>query len=318
MKRNLCYAACFLLAATMAFAATTPKTFEAGKKAKVTGMIQSRNGDAITILEKKTNTVAIVNVTDSTTFVRKKGTFKFRKSDMDVAAMVPGLTIDAEGVGNAKGQLDASKVSFSPDDFAVEVAEEKQIEANKAAASNAQATADVGVAEGAVAQASADQAQASANRAQKTANAAGATAVMDADAVAMVNKRVSDMADYKTMVQGVIWFPTGQSSLSPDDKKMLDKLASDAMALNNYMIEVSGYASSTGTKEENQKLSDARATAVVMYLRNKANVPMRRFLVPAGYGASHAVAPNSDTEGRQINQRVDVKVIVNKGLNEGM
>ena len=38
-----------------------------------------------------------------------------RRSDMDVTAMVPGLTISAEGVGNAKGQLDASKITFDPD-----------------------------------------------------------------------------------------------------------------------------------------------------------------------------------------------------------
>ena len=59
--------------------------------------------------------------------------------------MVPGLTIDVEGVGNAKGQLDASKISFDPDTFAVEVAEEQQIEANKAAAAQAQSTANQGV-----------------------------------------------------------------------------------------------------------------------------------------------------------------------------
>ncbi len=58
--------------------------------------------------------------------------------------------------------------------------------------------------------------------------------------------------------------------------------------------------------------------AVTDYLRNSANVPMRRILTPAGYGATHAAAPNSDSQGRDINQRVDVKVLVNKGLTEGI
>jgi hypothetical protein len=44
---------------------------------------------------------------------------------MDVTALVPGLNIEAEGVGNSVGQLDAQKISFSPDDFAIEVAEEQ-------------------------------------------------------------------------------------------------------------------------------------------------------------------------------------------------
>ena len=58
-------------------------------------------------------------------------------------------------------------------------------------------------------------------------------------------------------------------------------------------------------------------SAVVNYLRQKGNVPMRRFLLPAGYGASHPAAENSDAQGRALDRRVDVKVLVNKGLAEG-
>jgi outer membrane protein OmpA-like peptidoglycan-associated protein len=83
------------------------------------------------------------------------------------------------------------------------------------------------------------------------------------------------------------------------------------------MIEVAGYASSTGTKAENLKLSDERTAAVANYLRDSANVPMRRILLPAGYGATHPEASNQTAEGREINRRVDVKVIVNKGIEEG-
>ena len=40
---------------------------------------------------------------------------------------------------------------------------------------------------------------------------------------------------------------------------------------------------------------------------------MRRILVPAGYGATHPAAENSDSQGRALNRRVDVKVLVNGG-----
>jgi outer membrane protein OmpA-like peptidoglycan-associated protein len=316
--------ALILLLAGVTYAATPTKKFEAGKKAKVTGTIVSRNGDLVTIRVKKESTSATVNITDNTKIGRDKS-FRLRKEEEDVTAMVPGLTISAEGVGNSSGQLDASKISFNPDTFAVEVAEEQQIEANKAAASNAQTTANQGVAAAGQAQTSANQAQSSANQAQGTANqagqlaaAAGAGAVMDAEAISLVNKRVSDLGDYKTVVEAALFFDPDQASLSADDKKTLDKLAADAMSTQNYMIEVAGYASSTGTKAQNQKLSDERASAVTQYLRNSANVPMRRILAPAGYGATHAAASNSDPEGRDINRRVDVKVLVNKGLNEAI
>jgi outer membrane protein OmpA-like peptidoglycan-associated protein len=83
------------------------------------------------------------------------------------------------------------------------------------------------------------------------------------------------------------------------------------------MIEVAGYASSTGSKAIDQQLSNDRAASVTDYLRNTDNVPMRRILVPAGYGASHPAAANDTSLGRDINQRVDVKVLVNQGLAEG-
>lgn len=221
-------------------------------------------------------------------------------------------------MGNAKGQLDASKIAFSPADFAIDVAEEQQIQANKAAAGKAQSTANQGVAAAGEAQTSANQAQTSANQAQNTANQAGAVAVMDAAAVQMVNTRVSDLGDYKTVVEAGVYFATGKSTLDDAAKADLGKLADLAMQTEGYMIEVAGYASSTGTKQINQQLSQARAAAVTNYLRQAKNVPMRRFLVPAGYGATHPAATNKDAQGRDLNQRVDVKVIVNKGLNEGM
>jgi outer membrane protein OmpA-like peptidoglycan-associated protein len=317
-KRVLCGAIGFFLLGSLVYAATPTQKFEAGKKAKVTGTIVSRNGDLVTINVKKEGTTAIVNITDDTKVEREKGTLRLRKSDMDMTAMVPGLTITAEGVGNAKGQLDASKIKFNPDVFAIEVAQEQQIQSNKAAAGQAQSTANQGVAAAGAAQSSANTAQKSANAAGDVAVAAAAGAMMNADDIAKVNKRVSDLGDYNTVVEAALFFDSGKSVLSADDKAVLDKLASDAKALDNYMIEVAGYASSTGTKALNQKLSDERATAVTQYLRNTANVPMRRILAPAGYGASHPAATNTDAQGRDINRRVDVKVLVNKGLEPGM
>jgi outer membrane protein OmpA-like peptidoglycan-associated protein len=299
------------------------QTLEAGKKAKVTGVIQSRNGDLVTIRANKTGATVVVSLTDDTKIERKKD-FRLRRADMDVTAMVPGLTIDVDGVGNAKGQLDANKVTFDPNVFAVEVAEEQQIQANQRSAAKAQSTANQGVSAAGQAQSSADQAQGSADQAQSSANqagqmaaTAGVVAVNDAQAVALVNQRVSDLADYKTVAEADLFFNAGQATLSDSDKAALSKLASDAAAIQNYMIEVAGYASSTGTKSENLMISDERASVVANYLRDSANVPMRRILLPAGYGASHPAVGNQTAEGRDINQRVDVKVIVNKGIEEG-
>src|SRR5277367_6900334 len=68
--------------------------FEPGKKTKVTGTIQSRNGDLVTIREKKTGDIAVIDLTDTTQIERKRD-FRLRRADMDITAMVPGLTIEA-------------------------------------------------------------------------------------------------------------------------------------------------------------------------------------------------------------------------------
>jgi len=90
-QRLLYLPALILLLASFAHAATPTKKFEAGKKAKVTGTIVSRNGDLVTVKEKKESTSAIVNITDDTKIEREKS-FRLRKAHMDVTAMLPGLT----------------------------------------------------------------------------------------------------------------------------------------------------------------------------------------------------------------------------------
>jgi outer membrane protein OmpA-like peptidoglycan-associated protein len=149
------------------------------------------------------------------------------------------------------------------------------------------------------------------------AEAAGSVAMMNAGAVEMVNKRVSDLDDYQTVAEAAIFYPTGQYTLDAPAKADLDKLAALALSTDGYMIEIAGYASKTGTKSTNQQLSEDRAAAVANYLRNQGNIPLRRILAPAGYGSTHPLAENTDPQGRELDRRVDVKLMVNKGL-QGM
>ena len=315
--QRLCGA--LLTVVTLASVAYAQTSFTSGEKAKVKGTIMSRKGDLVKVQDTKTGTSAIVEITDDTKIVRNKSNMLFRRhEDMDVTAMVPGLTINAEGIGNSSNQLEASKITFSPDEFAIEVAQQQQISANKTATADAQSTANQGVTAAGAAQSSADQAQTTANQAGSTAQAAGTVAVMNSAAVQMVNKRVSDLDDYQTVAEAAIFYPSGQYALDAAAKADLDKLAALALSTDGYMIEIAGYASKTGTKALNQQLSEDRASAVANYLRSRGNIPMRRILAPAGYGATHPDAENTDPQGRELNRRVDVKLMVNKGLQGAM
>jgi len=285
-----------------------------GQKTKFTGTIISRESQLVKIQDKN-GSVRVVAITDSTKIERQRGKGGFWGGHkMNSAALVPGLTVQVQGMTNADGTVEAREVTFRPDAFAVTVAQEKQIEDNRAAVGKAQTTADQGIANAAAAQSSADNAQSTADQGLSTAQSATAAAAQNEVAVKAVNQRLSDLGDYATVAELGVYFRDGSSVLSGEDKASLDQLVAANSNVNGYVIQIAGYASSTGSKQYNQRLSERRAAAVAQYLRENANVSPWRIIVPAGYGATHPVASNSDANGQAMNRRVEVKVLVSKGL----
>ena len=309
-----------ILITSFAFAATgKTRQLTPGEKAKMSGLILSRHGDLVRVREKRSHEVITVSIGDATQIERKNHKFPFyRHTDMDVTALLPGLTIEAEGIGNSNGQLETSKVSFTPDDFAIEVAQQQQLLANKAAAYNAQSTADQAAIEAGAAQSSADQAQNLADQATSQAEAAGVVGLADAAAIAAIDQRVSDLDDYKIESENDVFFDRDSAVLKGEAKPALADLAKLAKSFHGYLIEISGYASNTLGSKTDQKLSEERAAAVARYFYEVQNIPMRRILIPVGYGSTHRLANNTGVVGRELNRRVDVKVLVNKSLEEGL
>lgn len=78
--------------------------------------------------------------------------------------------------------------------------------------------------------------------------------------------------------------------------------------------EVTGYADSTGSAAMNTKLSEDRAKAGVIYLVQQGSVPIRHIVAPGAMGEYGPAAPNETKAGRSENHRVEVKVLVNKGI----
>jgi len=316
----LCAIAIVLITSS-AFAATNNKTRQLvqGEKAKVSGLIVSRDGDLVRIRDKRSQEVITVSIGDTTHIERKKHKFPFRRhTDLDVTALLPGLTIEAEGVGNSNGQLEASKISFTPDDFAIEVAQEQQVLANKTSAQNAQSAANEAATAASTALSSADQAQNSADQASVQAEAAAVVGLADAAAIATVDQRVSDLDDYEIESENDVFFDRDSAVLKEEAKPALADLARVAKSFHGYLIEISGYASNALGNKTDQKLSEERAAAVARYFYEAQNIPMRRILMPVGYGSTHPVASNAHAEGRELNRRVDVKVLVNKSPEEGL
>src|SRR4029079_9637807 len=129
-------------------------------------------------------------------------------------------------------------------------------------------------------------------------------------------ERVSSLDDYDVQETTSVTFRTNSAVLSPEAKSQLDALAAKAMNARAYMIEVAGHTDSTGSDAKNFRLSQQRAEAVVQYLAVQHKIPLRRFVTPMGYGKTEEVVDNTTAEGRSQNRRVDVKMIINRGMNQ--
>jgi outer membrane protein OmpA-like peptidoglycan-associated protein len=107
----------------------------------------------------------------------------------------------------------------------------------------------------------------------------------------------------KAIVLDGIVFAVGKSDVTPASESVLEK-AYNTLAQNpEIVVEIRGYTDNTGKKASNVKLSQARADAVKTWLVGRGIAPER--VTTKGYGPENPVAPNTTTEGKQKNRRIE-------------
>ncbi|MCC6745461.1 MAG: OmpA family protein [Acidobacteria bacterium] len=276
------------------------RTIAAGQKAKIKGTIISRDADTITLRDGSGMDV-IVEITDRTT-VASKGGFLRRGTNYDVTSLLRGLTIEAEGRGNASGQLTAEKIRFSKDDLETARSIDSRVSPVEGRVTKVEA-----------------QNEALAGQVDEL-NEVSKNMRTDIDTnreeIARTNERISSLDDYLVQDLATVYFKLNSAVLSPEGMAELDVLAQKALATRGYMVEVTGFADSTGNQQKNRVLSQKRADAVVRYLAETYDIPLRRMITPFGYGDLKPVADNDTIEGRSQNRRVEVKILVNRGLTQ--
>ena len=132
------------------------------------------------------------------------------------------------------------------------------------------------------------------------------------------NQRIAALDDYVVQSTATVNFRVGSAVLSPEAKAQLDEVATASQTLKGYTIEITGFASSDGSTAMNKKLSQRRAQAVIDYLVENHNIPLRRIGTSYGFGELQAVADNTTREGREQNRRVEVKLLVSRGINQNV
>ena len=225
-----------------------------GQQAEIKGLIITRDGDSITVQTNDHGKV-IVLINDATKVQVPKGVF--RHKEMEETNLIPGLAVSVKGTGGDNGQIQADTIRFSNDDLKTA----RQIQAGIAVTKAQVATNEKGIAT---------------NQAATEKNAQGVSAnaekigTNEAD-IEAANKRFSELSDWDTKGVAMMTFATGSAKLSDDGKAALTQLAQDAKSLKGYLIQVRGFASTSGDAKRNQELSDERADAVVTFLQQQGD-----------------------------------------------
>ena len=280
----------------------------AGQKYKIKGVVVSKENDS-TFIVRDTVGVDTKVVIASNASVKSNGFFGGDK--YAATAIVRGLNMEVEGVGDSSGSVSANKVRFDKTSLQTAQAIDTRVtpaeERITAAEQNAQRVSG-----------QIDELMAISNAAKGGAKAAQDTADAAVAGVNATNKRISDLDDYVVQTTATVNFKVGSAVLSPEAKASLDNVASTALTLKGYSIEVTGFASADGNEKANKVLSEKRAQAVKDYLIESHNIPLRRMSTSYGFGELQAVADNSTKEGREQNRRVEVKLLVSRGLNQNV
>jgi len=105
---------------------------------------------------------------------------------------------------------------------------------------------------------------------------------------------------------GNITFKTGSADLNADFFRVLDGVGLVVEEYNKTLIVIEGHTDNVGSDENNQSLSERRASSVGQYLLGKGINGQR--VLTAGFGETRPIASNDSDSGRTQNRRVEVRL----------
>jgi outer membrane protein OmpA-like peptidoglycan-associated protein len=284
-----------------------------GAKMKAKGMIV-KHDQGTWIMRDQTGADLTIRLASNAKIEERKGNpFRGGKKYSE-AQLTRGLYVEVEGRGDASGVLIADKIKFSDDDFRVAHAVDSTVVPveNRLGEAEERVTRTEQNAQRLSGQL--DELAQVANLAKGGAAAAQETADVAVDGVNKTNDRISSLDDFEVKKTETVNFKVGSAVLSPEAKAMLDEIATQAKAEKGFVIEVRGFASADGAENSNRVLSQRRAEVVMRYLAENHDIPLRRIILPFGYGEAMPIADNSSRDGRKQNRRTEVSLLVSKGL----
>jgi len=280
---------------------------------KFRGIVVKREPDSFTMMETTGGPQTTVLLTSSTEVKsHKKGVFRGSK-EYAASYILRGLRLEVDGTRNADGAIVADKIRFDEQDLRtaqslkstldpVEAEVNEKLRQQQAEQERLAGQIEENRALTAQAQASADAAADAAKKAQNTADYA--------------NNRINGLDDFDPIKTITVYFNTGSATLGPKAKAQIDNAATwvKSQDTKGWVMAVIGYADTTGNSQRNIDLSERRANAVIYYIVSKYKMPLNRLVQPFGYGQLEPVAENKTAAGRAKNRRVEIRLMVNKGI----
>jgi outer membrane protein OmpA-like peptidoglycan-associated protein len=279
----------------------------AAQSAQLQGLITGRSGATMTVQSQAQGKVVVV-LTPATQVEEAQGVLHFRKKQLGMAALIPGLPVQVQGAYNAQNQLVADTVKFKGGEL-------KNAQDIQAGVAPVEQQTQQQKQELAAQQAQLQQQQAQLQEQQQQQAADDAKIAANKAAIAAANKRFGELADYNILGEVTVYFANGSTVIESQYKPQLLKLAQQAQSINAYIIQVQGYASAVGSAALNQKLSSERADHVLEFMEQQGGIPLTNVLAPGAMGTSNQVAPDSTVEGQAANRRVVVRILQNKGIS---
>jgi outer membrane protein OmpA-like peptidoglycan-associated protein len=299
--------------------------FAAGQKAKVTGQIVTMEPEGF-LVRSQAGEEARVKITASTEIKEKKINLFRGAKTYRPTQLVRGLEVDVEGLGDDSGALAARDIKFTQTELMVANSVESRVTPVEGRLTDTEGRLTRSEENAQHLSGQVDEVRELASSARN-----GAKAAQDSAAAALAgvdsaneritavdqatNTRITAVDDFQVQNTVDIHFKFGSAMLSTEERSKLEPLVKEALSKRGYVVEVSGFASADGNADFNRTLSQRRADVVVQYLADN-KIPLRRIVTPFGYGTNMPIADNQTRAGREENRRVEVKVLVSKGLAE--
>jgi len=301
-----------IIAGLAALCLLTPSRPVGASNDEVKGMIMARAGETMIVSSSGERRTVVLNA--NTRVKDDKGLFGLEKQEMADTVLIPGLKVRIDGSADGQGRFVAETITVDGDDLETS----QMVEAGLHPTAEQVATNVVAI-ENNKRGITANQQNISTNQQNIGANKqaiAGHSQQIEQNIkdIQENSDRFERLDDYDVKGEATVKFKVASSALSEEDKEELKKLAQTAMGLNGYIVEVKGFADSTGRATMNEKLSEDRAKAVVGYLMRECNLPVWRIVAPGAMGEFQPAASNESAAGRAENRRVEVKILVNKGV----